>query len=138
MELRLKHIQKVDEDVTSQAASQPKWTSRARLRWRKTKTGRRCARRVGSGGARSSLPTIQEAKACDAFLQTIGDAAPDELERPGLDGRAIFTSTLRAVLGGTQSRGRVNFGVPRLASTGSDPAVGAPGFSKDREISTDM
>eukprot|EP00971_Amphidinium_carterae_P326525 6457376-Amphidinium_carterae.3 len=29
--------------------------------------------------------------------QLIGAAGPDEFERPGLDGRAIFTSTLRAV-----------------------------------------
>eukprot|EP00971_Amphidinium_carterae_P202165 4011374-Amphidinium_carterae.1 len=67
-------MEEVDEDAASYAASQPKWTSRARPRWQKTKTGRRHARQVASGGTRSSLPTIQEAEACDAFLETIGDA----------------------------------------------------------------
>eukprot|EP00971_Amphidinium_carterae_P231046 4584815-Amphidinium_carterae.1 len=121
-------MEEVDEDVASHVVSQTRWTSRARLRWRKTKTGRRRAHRVGSGGARSSLPTIQEAKACDAFLETMGDTEPDEFARPGLHGRTptVFTSTPRAVLGGTQNKGRV-LGVPRLASTGSL----CGGFSKD-------
>eukprot|EP00971_Amphidinium_carterae_P275507 5466598-Amphidinium_carterae.1 len=34
--------------------------------------------RVESGGTRSSLPTTQEAKACDAFRETIGAADHDE------------------------------------------------------------
>eukprot|EP00971_Amphidinium_carterae_P072354 1431303-Amphidinium_carterae.1 len=51
---------------------------------------------VRSGGTPSILATAQETKACDAFRETIGAADPDEFERPGLDGRAIFTSTLQA------------------------------------------
>eukprot|EP00971_Amphidinium_carterae_P254809 5058270-Amphidinium_carterae.2 len=54
------HAKEVDEDVGRYAASQPKWTSRAKLSWRKTKNGRRRARRVGSGVTQSSLPTIHE------------------------------------------------------------------------------
>eukprot|EP00971_Amphidinium_carterae_P075458 1490859-Amphidinium_carterae.1 len=39
--------------------------------WRKTKTGRRRARRGGSGGTRSSLSAVAEEKASDAFLETM-------------------------------------------------------------------
>eukprot|EP00971_Amphidinium_carterae_P155287 3079616-Amphidinium_carterae.1 len=92
--------------------------------------------------------------ACDAFRATIGAAGPDEFERPGLDGRTIFMSTLqtgrrrarwvgsgdaRSSLPAVQeekNRGRV-LGVPGIASIGSDLAVehenafDEPGFSKD-------
>eukprot|EP00971_Amphidinium_carterae_P066664 1320213-Amphidinium_carterae.1 len=46
-----KHFDEVDQDVTSHEASHPKWISRAKLRWWKTKslTGRKRARRVRSG-----------------------------------------------------------------------------------------
>eukprot|EP00971_Amphidinium_carterae_P318253 6326008-Amphidinium_carterae.1 len=130
-----KHFEEVDEDVARYAASQPKWTNRAKLGWRKTKTGRRRACRGGSGGARSSLPAVAEEKVSDAFLETKGAACG----RPGLDGRTVFTSALRAVLVGTQNRGRV-VGVPRIAFTSWDftedreHAVGAPGFLRDREV----
>eukprot|EP00971_Amphidinium_carterae_P329589 6462153-Amphidinium_carterae.1 len=43
------HFGELERDVASYAASHPKWISRAKLTWRKTKTGRRGARRVGSG-----------------------------------------------------------------------------------------
>eukprot|EP00971_Amphidinium_carterae_P146631 2906263-Amphidinium_carterae.2 len=49
--------EEVDGDVACYAASQPQWTSRAKLSWRMTKSGRRRARRVGSGSTLSSLPT---------------------------------------------------------------------------------
>eukprot|EP00971_Amphidinium_carterae_P091876 1818770-Amphidinium_carterae.1 len=65
-----KHFDEVDQDVASYEASHPTWISRAKLGWSKTKTGRRRARRVGSGGARYSLPTVEDEKpekACDAF-----------------------------------------------------------------------
>eukprot|EP00971_Amphidinium_carterae_P335633 6471598-Amphidinium_carterae.1 len=62
-----KHFEEVDEDVASYVAYQPKWTNRAKLSWRKTKTGRRRARQ----GTRSSLPAVAEEKASDAFLETI-------------------------------------------------------------------
>eukprot|EP00971_Amphidinium_carterae_P200050 3970377-Amphidinium_carterae.1 len=120
-----RHMEEVDEDVASYAAFQPKWPSRTKLSWGEAKTGRTRARCVGSGGTRSSLPTTQEVKACDAFRETAGAADPDEFERPGLDGRAIFTSTL-AVLGPkiwvVPTEQRKVFGVPRVASNGSDLA----------------
>eukprot|EP00971_Amphidinium_carterae_P299197 5944125-Amphidinium_carterae.1 len=46
------HFEELERDVASHAASHPKWItviSRAKLSWRKTKTGRRRARRVGWG-----------------------------------------------------------------------------------------
>eukprot|EP00971_Amphidinium_carterae_P017099 337521-Amphidinium_carterae.1 len=89
--------EEVDEDVASCAASCLKRTSRAKLSWRKTNTGRRHARRVGSGVTQSSLPTIQEEKACNAFFDRIHVAEPDDFERRGLDGRTIFTLTLRSL-----------------------------------------
>eukprot|EP00971_Amphidinium_carterae_P348987 6490780-Amphidinium_carterae.2 len=115
--MKKKHMEEVEQDVVQHTASRPNWFRGAKLRWLRATTGRRRARRVGSGGTRSSLPTIQEAKACE----TISADDPDGFERPGLDGRSIFTSTLRAVLGGTQNRGRV-FGVPGIVSTGRDLA----------------
>eukprot|EP00971_Amphidinium_carterae_P136848 2711476-Amphidinium_carterae.1 len=142
-----KHLEEVDEDVASYAAFQPKWTSSAKLSWRKTKSGRRRARRVGSRGTRSSLPTLQEAKACDAFRETIG-AAQSSLAHCGLFWveSLLLAVTLRrtcsekAVLGGTENRGpRKGFcstrhrfywwrcGGPR-GSAGD-----LPGFSMDRE-----
>eukprot|EP00971_Amphidinium_carterae_P008264 163284-Amphidinium_carterae.1 len=72
-----KHTEKFDQDVACYAASGLKWHSRARLRWRKMKTGRKRARRVGSGGARSSLPSVAEEEACDAFLERIRVDQPD-------------------------------------------------------------
>eukprot|EP00971_Amphidinium_carterae_P270367 5364693-Amphidinium_carterae.1 len=107
---RTKHVEEVDEDVATTCE----------LRCVSTPMDQQ-SETLGSGGARLSLPTLQEAKAGDAFLETTGDADSDEFERPGLHGRAIFTSILRAALGGTQSRARV-FGAPRLASIGSDLA----------------
>eukprot|EP00971_Amphidinium_carterae_P274694 5451092-Amphidinium_carterae.2 len=86
-----KHFEEVDEDVAHYAASQPKWTNRAKLSWRKTKTGRRRARRGGSGGSTrstgtSSLPAAAEEKASDAFLDNIiGADDPEEFGRLGLD-----------------------------------------------------
>eukprot|EP00971_Amphidinium_carterae_P042028 825674-Amphidinium_carterae.2 len=79
-----KHFEEVNEDVASHAASQPKWNSRAKLSWRKTQTGRRRARRVGSGVTRSSLPIVEEEKACDAFLERLKITErpePDDFER---------------------------------------------------------
>eukprot|EP00971_Amphidinium_carterae_P137698 2729327-Amphidinium_carterae.2 len=103
----VKHIGEVDTDVAMYAASQPKGASRAKLSWRKTKTGRRRERQVGSGGTRSSLPTVQEEKACDAFLEKIAVAEPDECERRALHGRTILTSTLHSLIevpGGTRNQ----------------------------------
>eukprot|EP00971_Amphidinium_carterae_P028352 558302-Amphidinium_carterae.1 len=87
------HHEELERDVASHAASRPKWISRATLSWRKTKTGRRRARRVGSGVTRSSLPTVEEGKACDAFLEGINVAEPDDFERRGLDEK-IFSRAL--------------------------------------------
>eukprot|EP00971_Amphidinium_carterae_P180552 3580938-Amphidinium_carterae.1 len=112
-----KHVEEVDKDVASHTASQPRWTSRARLRWRKTKTGRRRACRIGSGGTRSNLPTIHEVNVCDAFLEIRAVCG-------------LFWEVFRT--------GKVS-GVPKLAFIGSElaedreNAVGVPGFSKDRE-----
>eukprot|EP00971_Amphidinium_carterae_P131890 2612603-Amphidinium_carterae.1 len=58
MAKHMEEAQIVDGDVASYAASKPRWAGRAKLSWRKTKSGRRRARQVGSGGTRSSLPTI--------------------------------------------------------------------------------
>eukprot|EP00971_Amphidinium_carterae_P165023 3271279-Amphidinium_carterae.1 len=82
-----KHFEEDNEDVARHA-----------LGWRRTKTGRQRARRVGSGGTRPSLPTVQEEKACDAFLKRIEVDEPDEFERRRLDGSTIFTSTLRSLI----------------------------------------
>eukprot|EP00971_Amphidinium_carterae_P292488 5806566-Amphidinium_carterae.1 len=90
-----KHCEEVNEDVASHIASHPKWTSRAKLSWRRTRTGRRRARGVGSGVTQSSLHTVEEEKACPVFLKRISDAALDDLQRHRLDARIIFTSTLR-------------------------------------------
>eukprot|EP00971_Amphidinium_carterae_P256363 5090319-Amphidinium_carterae.1 len=59
--------------------------SKAKLSLRKTTTGRRRARRVGSARPRSRLPTVEEEKACDAFLERISFDQLDDFERHGLD-----------------------------------------------------
>eukprot|EP00971_Amphidinium_carterae_P149624 2966438-Amphidinium_carterae.1 len=114
-------MEEVHEYVASYAASRLKRTSRAKLSWRKKKTGRRRARRAGSGVTQSSLPTRQEEKACDAFLERIDVAEPDDFERRGLDGRTIFTRTLRSLSGtsGCWSSGTSNAGRTRMRSTSS-------------------
>eukprot|EP00971_Amphidinium_carterae_P278824 5535301-Amphidinium_carterae.1 len=93
-----KRMAEVDEDVASYAASCLK-RSRAKLSWRKTKTVRRRERRLAWGVTKSSLPTIQEEKACDFFLERIDGAELDDFERCGLDGRTIFTRSLRSLSG---------------------------------------
>eukprot|EP00971_Amphidinium_carterae_P257326 5108328-Amphidinium_carterae.2 len=131
-----KHFEEVDEDVASYAASQPKWTNRAKLCWRKDQNREMVDREAP--GPESRLPTVAEEKASDASLETMGAADPEAFGRPGLDGRTIFTSTLKAILGGTQKRGKV-LGVPTVAFTGwyftedREHAVGVPGFSRDQE-----
>eukprot|EP00971_Amphidinium_carterae_P059369 1173775-Amphidinium_carterae.1 len=81
----------MEEDVAS------KRICRAKLSWRKTKTWRRRACRVGSGATQSSLPTIREEKACDAFRDRKSDAALEDLQRRRLGGATMFTSTLRSL-----------------------------------------
>eukprot|EP00971_Amphidinium_carterae_P025003 493789-Amphidinium_carterae.1 len=92
-------MEEEEEDVASFTPSCLKKTSRVKLSWSKTKTGRRRARRLGSGVTESSLPTIQEEKACDAFLDRISDAAHEDLQRRRLDDIIIFTSTLQPLSG---------------------------------------
>eukprot|EP00971_Amphidinium_carterae_P046114 907741-Amphidinium_carterae.1 len=75
-----KHFEEVNEDVAGYAASHPKSTSRAKHSWRRTVSGRRRARRVGSGLLRSSLPTVDDEGACDAFLDRIEVAEPDDFD----------------------------------------------------------
>eukprot|EP00971_Amphidinium_carterae_P257232 5106625-Amphidinium_carterae.1 len=53
-----KHMEELDEDMASCATSCLIRTNRAKLSWRRTKTGMRRARRVESGDTRSSLPAI--------------------------------------------------------------------------------
>eukprot|EP00971_Amphidinium_carterae_P272410 5406818-Amphidinium_carterae.1 len=89
-----KHFEELERDVASHRASHPNWISSAKLSWRKIKTGRRRARRVGSGGTQSNLPTVEEEKACDAFLERKDVDQPDDFERRGLDRRIIFTRPL--------------------------------------------
>eukprot|EP00971_Amphidinium_carterae_P065149 1291292-Amphidinium_carterae.1 len=79
----VKHFEEVSVDVASYAN---KWTSKAKLSWWKTKIGRRRARRVGSGFAQSTLPTVEEEKASDAFLERTDVAELDEFKRRGIDG----------------------------------------------------
>eukprot|EP00971_Amphidinium_carterae_P250492 4973022-Amphidinium_carterae.1 len=57
-----KHIEEVDTDVgcVSSQIIWAKWTSRAKLSWRRTKAGKRRARLVGSGGTRPRLPTTRK------------------------------------------------------------------------------
>eukprot|EP00971_Amphidinium_carterae_P259380 5146996-Amphidinium_carterae.1 len=88
------HFAELERDVASHAASHPNWISRAKLT-----TGRRRARRVGSGGSRSSLRTVEEEEACDAFLERthVVEPEPDDFDRHVLDRRITFTRTLRSV-----------------------------------------
>eukprot|EP00971_Amphidinium_carterae_P203292 4034246-Amphidinium_carterae.2 len=81
-----KHMEELGEDVASYAASCVKRTSRgcrAELSWRKTKTGRRRARRIASGVTQSTNRSV------------IDVIEPDDFERSSLGGRTIFMRTLR-------------------------------------------
>eukprot|EP00971_Amphidinium_carterae_P022386 441422-Amphidinium_carterae.1 len=89
-----KHMEELEQDVARHAASCPTWHSKARLCGRKMKTGRRRARCVGSGGTRSSLPSVAEEEACDAFFERTEVDEPDEFEGSG---RTIFARSLRSV-----------------------------------------
>eukprot|EP00971_Amphidinium_carterae_P057738 1141978-Amphidinium_carterae.1 len=72
--------------TTAQTETAPKaWAQR-----------RRRARWAGSGGTRSSMPTVDEEKACDAFLERIHVAEPDDFKRRGFDRRIICTRALRS------------------------------------------
>eukprot|EP00971_Amphidinium_carterae_P263980 5237110-Amphidinium_carterae.1 len=73
-----KHIGEVDTDIARHAASQPKWTSRAKLSRRRTKTGRRCARLVESGEVlgtktpRWDLGVVRPQAPCDLPASRVG------------------------------------------------------------------
>eukprot|EP00971_Amphidinium_carterae_P250045 4963802-Amphidinium_carterae.2 len=83
------HLGEVEDETARHAVSHKTRTRREKLRWRMT--GRRRARRVGSGGARASLPSIAEEE-WDTFTEKVDAGLA---QQRGQDGRVIYTRTLR-------------------------------------------
>eukprot|EP00971_Amphidinium_carterae_P163133 3234114-Amphidinium_carterae.2 len=71
------------------------------------------------GSYLSSLPTVVVEKACDAFVERIHVAEPDDFERHGLVGRIFSTRSLRSLanllaVGVAPHVKHAGWGAPRL------------------------